>query len=381
MMCVSGFVVKPRRLRVFLVISLLISVVALGSFAACAIESVSIPLEVKEPLEILDYPSGFSLYPGETVDFEITVENHASVTYFVEFDFLLNDTDYQARYVTFSEYNYTIAPGTQELSAWLTIAPTAPPANLVITVNRKTDNSSPFAAPVFDDSLTPSLQLLGGGARWASPEGKSALYINNKDNWEAHHLTDGVDWGPWFTEEGMDKWRTAIAATLEQAGFEVTFMGDVPADLSGYDVVVFEALWAVEPQHASLVRDYLSNGGGVVIWGGVPCYFSAYCKDRWPYLVGGTDLSSYQDWFGAGAFLNTCGDATLVVDNPFGTELGINETVYSGAGSEKAVTMLSEDSQVVALWNSGSLWDSGTVFAFTHEYGEGRVYYQGEIRV
>jgi hypothetical protein len=291
---VTESVKKPRRLRVFLIISLLISVIALGSFAACALESISIPLEVKEPLEILDYPSGFSHYSGETANFEITVGNHASVTYFVEFEFLLNDTDYQAKYVTFSDYNYSIVPGTQNLSAWLTIAPTAPPANLVITVNRKTDTSSPSLtsspAPVFDDSLTPSLQLLGGGARWASSEGKSALYINHKDNWEAHHLTDGVDWGPWFSEETMDKWRTAVAATLEQAGFEVTFKGDVPADLSEYDLVVFEALWAVEPQHASLVRNYLFNGGGVVIWGGVPCYFSAYCKDRWPYLVGGTSL-------------------------------------------------------------------------------------------
>jgi hypothetical protein len=351
----------------------------LGSFAAGAFESFNISLEVKEPLQILDYPSGFSLYPGETLDFEIAVQNHASVTYFVEFDFRLNDTDYQARYVTFSDNNYTIAPGTQNLSAWLTIAPTAPPANLVITVNRKTDtpsfSPSPSPASVFDESLTPSLKLFGAGARWASPEGKLALYINNKDNWETHHLTDGVDWGPWFPEATMDKWRTAVAATLEQAGFEVTFRGDVPEDLSGYDLVVFEALWAVEPQHAYLVRDYLSNGGGVIMWDGVPCYFSAYCKDRWPYLVGGTDLSSFQDWFGAQTFLNTCGDATLIVDNPFDTELCINETVYTGFGSEKAISMLSEDSQVIAFWESGS------VFAFTHEYGKGRVYYQAEIAV
>lgn len=370
---------KLRSLRIFIAIILSICIATLGSFAAYALQSITIPLEIKEPLEIIEYPSGFSLYPGETVTFDITVQNHASVTYFAEFDFRLNDTEYQTKYVTFSNHNYSIPPGTQKLSAWLTIASTAPPANLMITVSRKTDTPTPSPTPSptphFNTSLTPSLKLLGGGARWASPEGKYALYINHKDNWETHYLTDGVDWGPWFSEVTMDKWRVAVGATLEQAGFEVTFEGDVPEDLSGFDLVVFEALWAVEPKHAPLVRDYLSNGGGVVVLAGVPCYFEVYCKDRWPYRFGGTDLSSFQDWFGARAFVNTNGNAKLVVDNPFGTQLGNNDTVYSGGVSEKAVTALNDSAQVIALW------ESGPVFAFTHEYDEGRVYYQGEIRV
>jgi hypothetical protein len=369
-----------RSLRAFLAITLLISTVALGSFAAYALQSVSIPLEVKDPLEILDYPSGFSLYPGETVTFDITVQNLASVTYFVEFEFRLNNTDYQAKYVTFSNHNYSMPPGTQKLSAWLTVAPTASPANLLITIERKTDNPTPTPSPApspspsSNTSLTPSLKLLGGGARWAAPNGTTALYVNHKDNWAAHHLTDGVEWGPWFSEKTMDKWRAGVAATLEQAGFEVTFAGDVPENLSVYDLVVFEAFWAVEPKHASLVRDYLSDGGGVVMWGGIPCYFAVDCKDLWPYRFGGSNLSSFQDWFGAGGFANTNGNANLVVDNPFGTQLGNGKTVFSGTGSAKAITMLNDNAQVIALW------ESGPVFAFTHEYNGGRVYYQGEIR-
>ena len=177
---------KRRKLSAFLIITLLIFTVTVGSFAAFAFQSVSVPLEVKEPLEILDYPSGFSLYPGETVTFDITVQNHASVTYFVEFEFRLNDTEYQAQYVTFSNHNYSIQPGTQKLSAWLTIAPTAPPANLMITIERKTDtpSPSPTPSPTHDSntSLVPSLQLLSGGARWAAQEGKTALYVNWRDN-------------------------------------------------------------------------------------------------------------------------------------------------------------------------------------------------------
>jgi hypothetical protein len=372
---------KLRSLRFFIAIILSICIATLGSFAAYALQSITIPLEIKEPLEILEYPSGFSLYPGETVTFDITVQNHASVTYFAEFDFRLNDTEYQTKYVTFSNHNYSIPPGIQKLSAWLTIASTAPPANLMITINRKTDTPTPSPSPtpsptpIFNTSLTPSLKLLGGGARWASPEGKYALYVNHKDNWETHHLTDGVDWDPWFAEVTMDKWRSAVGTTLEQAGFEVTFEGDVPEDLSGFDLVVFEALWAVEPKHEPLVRDYLSNGCGVVVLAGVPCYFEVYCKDRWPYRFGGTDLSSFQDWFGARTFANTKGNAKLAVENPFGTQLASNEIVYSGSGSEKAVTALNENAQAIALW------ESGLVFAFIHEFNEGRVYYQGEIRV
>jgi hypothetical protein len=311
------------------------------------------------------------MYPGENVTFDITVQNLASVTYFVQFDFHLNDTEFQAKYVTFSDNNYTVLPGTQKLTAWLIVAPTAPPTNLMITISVKRDTQSPSTSS--SPSLAPSLQLLAGGARWASPEGKSALYINHKDNWEAHHLTDGVNWGPWDTEQDMDKLRITVATTLEQSGFAVTFAGDVPEDLSKYDLVVFEALWAVEPKHVPLVRDYLSNGGGVVVLGGVPTQFAVYCKDRWPYRLGGTNLTSIQDWFGAGIFANTNGNAMLTVDAPFGTQLANEEIVYSGGGSEKAVTMLKSEAQVIAKW------DSGLVFAFTHEFGKGRVYYQGEM--
>ena len=60
-------------------------------------------------------------------------------------------------------------------------------------------------------------------------------------------------------------------------------------------------------------------------------------------------MSSFQDWSGVQSFANTNGNAKLVVDNPFGTKLGSNETVYSGLGSEKAITMLNDDARIIAL--------------------------------
>lgn len=374
---------KNPRFKYFFTIVLIVSIGVMGGFTVLAFQPISIPLEVKEAIEILDYPSsGFSLFAGENITFEITVQNLASVTHFVEFDFQLNDTDYQTKYVTFSNYNYSVPTGTQTLSAWVKIAQTAPPANLMLTINRKTDTQSPSSFPTTSSNssltLSPtnsSLLLFGGGARWASPEGNKALFINRKDNWKTHHLTDGADWGPWHTEELMDEWRAMTTSALEAEGFEVTFAGDVPEDLNIYDLVVFQSPWSVEPQHSDLVRDYLSNGGGVVIRGSPPCHFAVYCKDRWPYRFGGTDLSSIQDWFGASRYANTNGEAMLVVDDPFGTQLADNEMIFSGDLSRSGVTDLDDDAEVIAMW------ESGIVFAFTHEYNGGRVYYQAEIPV
>lgn len=372
---------KRKTSRAFLLLMLLVSTVTVGSFVANALQYTSIPLEVKEPLEILDYPSGFSLFPGENVTFDITVKNLASVTYFVEFDFCLNDTEYQTRYVTFSSYNYSIQPGKQELSAWLTIAPTAPPAKLIVTIEPKTDipSSSPSPTPSSTpDSNMPLVQLLGGGARWAAGNGTSALYVNWKDNWAAHHLTEGGDW-QWFSELVIDMWRSRITSALTQAGFDVTFSGDIPDNIGDYDLLVIFAYYAVEPHLEDLIRKYVSNGGGVVLMAGVPCYFADYSK----ILSTGTDLTSAHEWLGCSRYANSGGTARLALDNPFGTSLSTNEILpfktstgeilTTASPSHAGVTSLNEDSEPVAFWSTG------VVFAFKHEYGYGRLYYQAIV--
>ncbi len=390
---VSRLFARMRSFRVFLLLAVLISAFSVGILASFSMQPLTIPLEVKDPINILDYPSDFSLFPGETKEFSITVENLASVNYSISLDFRLNDTTYQAKYITFSNENYTIVPGKQNLEAWLTIAPTAPPASVMITVNRKEDEQTPIPSPPPPDSsptpsptpeLTPCMELLGGGARWAARNGTSALYINWKDNWDAHHLTDGAGWGPWPTELEMENRRYCEAYSLEQTGFNVDFAGDMPeslSDLSGYDLVVISANWATEPQHAPLIRDYIFNGGGVVILGGTPCYFTVYCKDMWPYRAYGAefdgirfDLAPIQEWFGTRYYVNTGGTATITIDNPFGTALSSGDPIiYADNSPCPAVMSPNNGAQTIALWNSGS------IFAFTHEYGEGRVYYQAKL--
>ena len=360
-----------QRFRIFIFATLLISIISISGLAVYAMQSVSIPLEIKEPLEILDYPTSFSLYSGETTTFEFTVKNKASVTIFQEFDFTLNDTNYQNSYVTFSNHNYSIPTGTNKLQAWLTISPNAPQANLIITINKKTNTPSPTPIPTATPTsntnitLTPTLELLAGGASWASQGRKNALYINDLDNWKIHCTTDGFNWQTWNTET-MSNYRSSIIIALESSGFEVTTAGDLPEDISNYDLVVFFAYYAVEPRHEPLIKDYIYNGGNVVFIAATQNYLTSYSKS----LSCNSNLEQIQEWFGASTFLNRGGSTRTAFDNPFGTSLTTDENLITCSPSASAITSLSSSANVIAVY------DSGEVFAFTNEYGAGRVYYQ-----
>jgi len=362
--------VKPRRRSLCLLcLLILIASTSVGVIAGYEPPSESTPLEVKEPLQILDAPLGLSLFPGETVSFNVTVENAASVNYSVTLGFGLNGTEYQAQFVTFSDEDYTVVPGTQTLNAWLTVASEAPPGNFLLNVTatrqgEATPTTQPLPSPAPESPLTPTLELLGNGARWAAGNGTSALVINWKDNYLAHNQTDGANWGPWPEEATMDKYSQSIRQALEQTGFTVESAGDLPENLSDYDLVVIHAYWAVEPRHMPLIRDYVFNGGSVVILAGVPAYLNTYCKDWWP------GNSMLPEWLGGGLYINAGGNVTVTVNNPFGTAFSAGDSIlYANTSSCAAVSSVA-NGQVVARWSSGS------VFAFTNEYGQGRVYYQ-----
>jgi hypothetical protein len=224
------------------------------------------------------------------------------------------------------------------------------------------------------ESLTAVQKLLGGGARWAARDGKKALYVNWKDNWSAHHTSNGVDWGRWPDESAMDGWRSSVGQALKAYGFSVKFAGDLPkysGDLGQYDLLVIYAYWAVEPHHVDLIKEYIANGGSVVILSGVPCYFGVYCKNWSP----GSDTVHFNsEWLGFNRYINTGGPARVTIDDPFGAGLAARDVLYFGeSGSNAAVDSLKGNAHAVAFW------DSGDVFAFMYEYGKGRVYYQSAI--
>jgi len=395
-----------KKINSILVMLLLISTILTtleGSHTVASIDNDSaiVEIQIEDPIRIKNYPSALNFFPGETKNFTLTILNLASVNYSITLDFRLNDTEYQFKYVTFSSSSYTITPGEQTLAAGLTVSHNAPSASLLMKIEYKSDKpqietSTPTPTPMPSSispstlnttpeesttTLHPSVMLLGGGARWASPNGSLALYVSWKECWLAHGKTDGVDWGPWEPELTMDTWRSGITQTITQNGFKIEYAGDMPQNLTAYDLIVVEAFWAIEPRHESLIRQFLADGGGVVMLGCTPCFFSVYCKDRWPYRAGqwpdgpgGTDLTKLKDWFGYWTYINVGGSAHVCNDNPFGTSILASDSLFSTEFfSAASVHGSINDTNVVAKY------DHDAVFAFTHEFGYGRVYWQAHI--
>lgn len=238
----------------------------------------------------------------------------------------------------------------------------------------KVTKSGKFGTLGFEPTTIPSsMTLLAGGARWAAQNGNSTLFINWFDNYAVHGKTDGTNWGPWPTENDMENWTVSIAYMLNTTGLNVQFAGDMPESLAGYDLLVIHAYWAVEPRHVTMVRDFVANGGGFVLLSGVPEFFRCYCKDWWTYLCPTDDASvNMREYFGCdGNYVNTGGYANVTVDNPFNSPLLTGDTLIEGAGSSNAAILdPHEGSQTIATW------ERGCAFAYTYEYGLGRVYYQ-----
>lgn len=214
--------------------------------------------------------------------------------------------------------------------------------------------------------------LLGAGTKWAAHDGNNTLYVDWYDNLIAHPNGLLPDPSVCLSE------RMLLSDVFEQNGLNVNFAGDIPADLSGYSLVVLDAYWAVEPRYCQLIRDYIAGGGGVVMLAGVPEFFRCYAKGWGTYGLATDDLSvGMKEWLGSSDYENTGfrAYASVAVDNPFGTSLLKGDIVFVGSSNSHAsMVSLNGDSQAVATWSSGFY------FAYTHTYGQGRVYYQADFR-
>lgn len=129
--------IGERSIPLWIIVVLLVSIISVGVLGDYLWKTLFLSVEVKEPLEILSYPSTLSLYPGETEEFNITIKNHASVNYSVILDFSLDNTTYQDSYVTFSNGIYIVIPGQQNLTAWLMVKAVAPQLDTSLTIDFK----------------------------------------------------------------------------------------------------------------------------------------------------------------------------------------------------------------------------------------------------
>jgi len=125
---------KIRVGRFLVPLWLIAILIASGVAAAYYIYTLTIPLEVKEPLELVSYPNKLSLYPGQTINFDVVIRNHASINYTVHLDFSLDNATYQNNYAEFSQEMYIVSPGDNILKAWVRVEPFAPSTNATLYV-------------------------------------------------------------------------------------------------------------------------------------------------------------------------------------------------------------------------------------------------------
>lgn len=131
----SSVKIGEHTIRLWVIAALLISVICIGVSAYYVWKTIIIPVEVKEPLEILSYPSKLTLFPGEIKEVNVTIMNYASRNYTIILDFVLDNLAYQDNYVTFSNENYTVIPGQQNLTGWLKVQSNAPPINTSLIID------------------------------------------------------------------------------------------------------------------------------------------------------------------------------------------------------------------------------------------------------
>jgi hypothetical protein len=213
---VKGIKIGEHIIPLWLIVILSISGIAAVVIANYAWNRLIIPFEVKDPIEILYYPSELSLFPGETEEFNMTIQNYASANYYVILDFHLSNTTYQDNYVTFSNETYTVIPGQQNLSAWLRVEPNAPPINTSLTIDlsmsERTMKFQTIDKGYYSGHKSPAYYVINDAEEWA-------------DVWDQHTQT----FSPQPPSPEVDFSRTTIIAV---------FMGEY--NTGGYEIEIKE---------------------------------------------------------------------------------------------------------------------------------------------
>jgi hypothetical protein len=199
--------IGEHTIRLWVITALLISVICVGVLADYIWKNIIIPVEVKEPLEIVSYPSKLTLFPGERKEFNVTIMNCASRNYAVILDFALDNVTYQDSYVTFSNESYTVIPGQQNLTAWLKVQPNAPPTNASLTIDfwRITELSD----------LTRTKSIIEVGA-----EG-GVLHYQNESFWAEDQFSKILEYKAQFTSNIINQLNETLSIYGERNEYAV----------------------------------------------------------------------------------------------------------------------------------------------------------------
>jgi hypothetical protein len=117
------------------VLTVVIASLVAGVLGLYVVQTLTLNVRVTEPIEVLNYPSTITLYPGETVNFSVTIQNHASLNYTVFLGLHLENATYEHDYVNFSSLTYFVHPGVQSLTAWLAVSGNAPSTDATLKID------------------------------------------------------------------------------------------------------------------------------------------------------------------------------------------------------------------------------------------------------
>ncbi len=170
-----------------------------------------------------------------------------------------------------------------------------------------------------------------------------------------------------------------LSNTLNNNGFDVDVLDHIPMDMNPYDLVVISDYGSCYITTADYLKDYINNGGNVILLSGVPSFFP-YNYIPHSTSEGFNDISSISDWFGASFYGNVGlpAIARVSVGSYSASSFPNGFSIYSSDSScEALVGNLNIDkTQVLAMWD---VPDTNGVFAFIHSYGSGKLYYQAAI--
>ena len=152
-----------------------------------------------------------------------------------------------------------------------------------------------------------------------------------------------------------------VISLLEDENYALTESSSLPSDLGEFNVVVIKGNHDLGSSLDGL-RSYVEGGGGLV-------YLS--------FATETLDLPSNHDWIGAQSYGITAPgeNATVSVEDPLGSGLPLGAELSKHSSTEPgslSVGDLESGAQVLAAYTAGG------VFAYSYEYGEGRVYFQAD---